>query len=90
MDRLLSYTDFSIDNEIKDLEILKTLFGESSLSACEVMLKDISDSKRTDTRFQTIKQQEMISFRAMVLSHHFWPRKFQTYDIPKIPAIAQS
>ena len=37
--------------QIKDIEILKSFLGENSLSNCEVMLKDLKDSKRIYSRF---------------------------------------
>lgn len=47
-DRLLTQLDFSPEKEIRNLELLKLRFGDSVLHNCEVMLKDISDSKRID------------------------------------------
>ncbi|KAH8261259.1 hypothetical protein KR044_006022 [Drosophila immigrans] len=45
-DRLLSQLDFNSEKEIRNLELLKIRFGESLLHSCEVMLKDVTDSKR--------------------------------------------
>ncbi|KAL2011973.1 hypothetical protein VTN00DRAFT_4691 [Thermoascus crustaceus] len=39
-------TDF--DQEMSVLELLKVRFGDSALQACEVMLRDVLDSKRVD------------------------------------------
>lgn len=48
--RLLNPNQFQFtydtDKEIRNLELLKLRFGEASLHQCEVMLKDIGDSKR--------------------------------------------
>ena len=44
--RLLSQFSYNTEREIRNLELLKLRFGEASLQQCEVMLKDISDSKR--------------------------------------------
>jgi anaphase-promoting complex subunit 2 len=44
--RLLSQFSYNTEREIRNLELLKLRFGETSLQQCEVMLKDISDSKR--------------------------------------------
>ncbi|CAL3968723.1 unnamed protein product [Diplocarpon coronariae] len=41
--------DGAFDKEVKVLELLKGRFGESSLQACEVMLKDIQDSGRVNS-----------------------------------------
>lgn len=36
----------------RNLEILKIRFGEAALQVCEVMLKDMTDSKRIDQHIQ--------------------------------------
>lgn len=45
-DRLLTKTDFDCMAEIRIVEILTLRFGESALHNCEVMLRDMSESKR--------------------------------------------
>jgi len=35
---------------VRNLELLKLRFGESSLHFCEVMIKDMVDSRRINTR----------------------------------------
>ena len=79
MDRLLSNTDYSYESELKDLEILKTIFGESFLNTCSVMLKDIIESKRMDSRLN--QKDYPFEFKGMILSNLFWPSKFQEYDL---------
>ena len=49
-DRILSNFVFEIGREVRYLELLKLRFGESQLHNCEVMLKDVADSKRINTR----------------------------------------
>jgi anaphase-promoting complex subunit 2 len=39
----------------RNIEILKIRFGEAALQVCEVMLKDMTDSKRIDQHIQTQK-----------------------------------
>ncbi|KAF8625915.1 hypothetical protein AX17_006641 [Amanita inopinata Kibby_2008] len=71
--RLLAVTDNDaekIDRERKNIEILKIRFGETALQVCEVMLKDMSDSKRTDTHVQTQKQSVV---HPTIISRQFWP-----------------
>lgn len=48
-ERLLNQLDFDPEKEIRNLELLKLRFDESLLHKCEVMLKDISDSKRINS-----------------------------------------
>lgn len=51
-ERLLTQLDFTPEKEIRNLELLKMRFGENLLHSCEVMLKDISDSKRINAHIQ--------------------------------------
>nr|CAH8867996.1 unnamed protein product [Trichobilharzia regenti] len=44
--RLLRQRSFHTTRELRNLELLKLRFGEQNLHECEVMLKDIRDSKR--------------------------------------------
>lgn len=52
-DRLLAQLDFNPDREIRNLELLKLRFDETMLHTCQVMLKDIGDSKRINAHIQT-------------------------------------
>ncbi|KAL9131667.1 MAG: hypothetical protein Q9217_000478 [Psora testacea] len=77
--------EYEFDREIRVLELLKVRFGEAALQACEVMLRDIQDSRRIDASIQ--KDQDLRSlgdeisrhpetvprFHARILSHLFWP-----------------
>ena len=45
-DRILSQFNYDTEKEIRYLELLKLRFGETQLHYCEVMLKDVADSKR--------------------------------------------
>ena len=47
--RLLAQRSYDTDKEIRYLELLKLRFGDVPLHQCEVMLKDISDSKRINS-----------------------------------------
>ena len=42
-------------NQRRNIEILKIRFGEAALQVCEVMLKDMTDSKRIDGHVQSQK-----------------------------------
>ena len=39
----------------RNIEILKIRFGEAALQVCEVMLRDMTDSKRIDQHVQSQK-----------------------------------
>ncbi|KAF9783259.1 ubiquitin-protein ligase [Thelephora terrestris] len=68
--RLLLVQDGNFDNERRNIEILKVRFGEAQLQVCEVMLKDMTDSKRIDQHIQT--QNECV-LHSTIISRHFWP-----------------
>ncbi|KAF9928852.1 Anaphase-promoting complex subunit 2 [Linnemannia zychae] len=70
-DRLLQVTDFNIDREIRQLELLKLRFGETDLHHCEVMLADMAESKRINTNIRSLNSQMAVS--ATIASRHYWP-----------------
>jgi anaphase-promoting complex subunit 2 len=53
-------------NQRRNIEILKIRFGEAALQVCEVMLKDMTDSKRIDGHVQS--QKAVCLFRSLVES----------------------
>ncbi|CAG9789189.1 unnamed protein product [Diatraea saccharalis] len=87
-DRLLAHNVINTEKEIRYLELLKLKFGESQLHFCEVMLKDISDSKRINALIQQDKMFEIASknftSNAMILSAQFWPPfKDENLELPE-------
>ncbi|KAH9953328.1 ubiquitin-protein ligase [Russula dissimulans] len=87
--RLLMVKDGNYEKERRNLEILKIRFGEGSLQVCEVMLKDMTDSKRID---QHVQSQSSSVMHPTIISRHFWPQ-FQTTKIlmpGQLHAIQQS
>ena len=75
-DRLLSRGGYDTEREVRTLELLKVRFGDSLLHACEVMLKDIADSRRLDANVKQGQPAEGGSLQGMtatVLSQLFWP-----------------
>ncbi|CAI5945776.1 unnamed protein product [Closterium sp. NIES-65] len=45
-ERLVGRAGYDTDRDVRTLELRKLRFGESNLHACEVMLRDMADSKR--------------------------------------------
>lgn len=76
-DRLLSQLNYQTEREIRHLELLKRRFGEHQLHHCEVMIKDINDSKKIDDYIQSDRTYNSIksNFKtsALILSAQFWP-----------------
>ncbi|KAL8840733.1 MAG: hypothetical protein Q9170_001171 [Blastenia crenularia] len=70
----------SFEKEIRVLDLLKVRFGEAPLQACEVMLRDIFDSRRIDT---VIAGEVSTELHTRILSHLFWPSLHdETFSIP--------
>ena len=83
-DKLLANTTFETDKDLCTLELLKLRFGEISMRNCEIMIKDIDDSKRAISNINnTIKAKQSIVVMngretnpiidAAIISHIFWP-----------------
>ncbi|KZT12088.1 ubiquitin-protein ligase [Laetiporus sulphureus 93-53] len=68
--RLLAITDGNFERERRNIEILKIRFGEAALQVCEVMLRDMTDSKRID---QHVQSQKNLVLHPTIISRHFWP-----------------
>ncbi|XP_070531907.1 anaphase-promoting complex subunit 2-like [Ptychodera flava] len=79
-DRILSSFNYDTAREIRYLELLKLRFGESQLHYCEVMLKDVADSKRINTHIRELddkkqkdEKTDCLDLNSMILSAQFWP-----------------
>mmetsp|Transcript_24059 Transcript_24059/g.66682 ORF Transcript_24059/g.66682 Transcript_24059/m.66682 type:complete len:771 (+) Transcript_24059:105-2417(+) len=85
-DKLLANLAFDTDQEVHTLELLKLRFGDLSMRSCEIMIKDIDDSKRAISNIHnTIKaKQRAIAVTngrepvdpvvdGAIVSHIFWP-----------------
>ncbi|OGM50131.1 anaphase-promoting complex subunit ApcB [Aspergillus bombycis] len=96
-DRLLQRrTDF--DQEMSVLELLKLRFGDNALQACEVMMRDIFDSRRVDAVVRndqdltrkpaastpSSNDEDIPELHAKILSHFFWPEiQEQDFNVPE-------
>lgn len=85
--RLLLNLDLNTDREIRNLELLKLRFGEDELHSCEVMLKDISDSKRINAHVQcdtNYLKRKTFDMTTLILSSQFWPAfNKETLELPE-------
>ncbi|GIY98123.1 anaphase-promoting complex subunit 2 [Caerostris extrusa] len=80
--------DADPEKELRYLEMLKLRFDESQLHYCEVMLKDIADSKRLNAHLNSgeVKTYEQGDFpiNTMILSAQFWPTfKEEKFKLPE-------
>ena len=88
--RLLAHCSYDTDKEIRHLELLKLRFGEVPLHQCEVMLKDIGDSKRMNSLLHTVDggcpelQTQAFPVNSLILSAQFWPQfKNESLELPQ-------
>ncbi|XP_066466867.1 anaphase-promoting complex subunit 2 [Tiliqua scincoides] len=89
-DRLLHQFNYSAEREIRNVELLKLRFGEAQMHYCEVMLKDMADSRRINANIrdeeQKLPEEERPSFClvAIILSSEFWPPlKEEKLELPE-------
>ncbi|XP_033110113.1 anaphase-promoting complex subunit 2-like [Anneissia japonica] len=97
-DRILTSFNFDTARELRYLELLKLRFGESQLHFCEVMLKDVADSKRinanikekqlemeeNDKNIEKRKEEEELDYNSLILSAQFWPNlKEEKLELPE-------
>ncbi|XWW92633.1 hypothetical protein V2A60_000558 [Cordyceps javanica] len=87
-ERLLSKQP-GFQQEIKVLGLLKKSFGEHALQNCDVMVKDIQDSRRVDAvlrrKIRSAHQSgaPAISYHSRILSRLFWPSLAkETFKVP--------
>lgn len=57
-DKLISNLSYRADQEVATLELLKIRFGEAALHGCEVMLKDLEDSRRLNIALTRAMEKE--------------------------------
>lgn len=85
-DKLISNLSYRADQEVATLELLKIRFGEAALHGCEVMLKDLEDSRRLNIALKQAMTNEKDSDAAVekeareeclvdctVVSDFYWP-----------------
>ncbi|CAK59207.1 unnamed protein product (macronuclear) [Paramecium tetraurelia] len=88
-EKILTPKDFSLEQEIANIELMKIRFGEQSMNTCSIMMKDIYESKRIDTNIQSLTTQFNM-LKPLFLSKTFWPISYEfkpTFKLP--PAIEQ-
>lgn len=96
-ERLLS-SQAGFQQEIKVLGLLKKRFGEGALQNCDVMIKDIYDSRRVDAILRKGLRAEpdtpassLPSYHSKILSRFFWPSlRKEGFKVPPPVAAVQS
>ncbi|XP_075041569.1 anaphase-promoting complex subunit 2 [Mixophyes fleayi] len=89
-DRLLHQFSYCSEREIRNVELLKLRFGEAQMHYCEVMLKDMADSRRINSNIrdeeEKLPEEERPPFNlvAVILSSEFWPAlKEEKLELPE-------
>jgi anaphase-promoting complex subunit 2 len=93
-DKLLANIDFDTDREVHNLELLKKRFSESCMRQCEIMIKDMDDSKRiaanihSTIRGRSMEEENNVVVDVAIVSHIFWPplQKDSMKNHPRIQA----
>uniref|UniRef100_A0A671XJ99 Anaphase-promoting complex subunit 2 n=1 Tax=Sparus aurata TaxID=8175 RepID=A0A671XJ99_SPAAU len=90
-DRLLHQLNYNTAREIRNVELLKLRFGESHMHYCEVMLKDMADSRRINSNIReeesrlSEEEQPPLSLSSIILSSEFWPPlKEEKLELPPL------
>ncbi|GAA5896745.1 hypothetical protein JCM6882_005025 [Rhodosporidiobolus microsporus] len=69
--RLLAIKDYNLEAEIQNLATLKLRFGDQALQGCDVMVKDLDDSRRLDEAVHGRIPDSPL--HATIVSRLFWP-----------------
>lgn len=99
-DKLLQNLEYETDRDVQTLELLKLRFGEDSLQQCEIMVRDIEDSKRLNANIASSLPPhpqvtgasaapplpERIPIDATIVSEEFWP-PFQKDEFAPHPRV---
>jgi anaphase-promoting complex subunit 2 len=79
-ERKVTNNKFSIENEIKNLELLKIKFGENLLNSCDVIIKDIKESKKLNSN-----ELKNNLIDCLIINKNYWPflsnNKFEINNI---------
>ena len=92
-EKLMSAKDYNIDEEIKNIELLKIRFGEMALQTCNIIVKDVKDSKRLDKEIHANYQKRtsncpisLPQMNCLAVSKGYWPINYEASNshVPEI------
>jgi anaphase-promoting complex subunit 2 len=90
---LKTTADVHLEKETHLLELFKARFGDDKLQACEVMLRDITTSRRLNKKINSMpdfrhgiaSQEDPPELRAQILSSFFWPDlRDDEFEVPPV------
>ena len=80
IERKITDNNFEIEQEIKNLELLKLKFGENLLTNCEIIIQHIKESKKINNKI--FKDP---SFTCQIINSNYWPFiKSNHFDLSSI------
>ena len=83
IERKITDNNFEIEQEIKNLELLKLKFGENLLTNCEIIIQHIKESKKINNKL--FKDP---SFICQIINSNYWPFiKTNHFDLSTIDDI---
>ncbi|KAI8084632.1 uncharacterized protein BX664DRAFT_266102, partial [Halteromyces radiatus] len=71
---LMTIQDYDTDQEMILLEMLKQRFPEYTMNACDIMIKDINDSRRINRQVHEDNPDLDDRFKTFILSKEYWPK----------------
>ena len=74
IERKINDNNFLMEQEIKNLELLKLKFGENLLTNCENIIQDIKESKKINSKIFTDP-----SFSCQIINSNYWPFVKENY-----------
>lgn len=87
---LLSNLDYRADQELATLELLKIRFGEEAMHCCEVMLRDLEESRRTNAMLHQLLNSTSARgcpVDCLIVSENYWPA-LQSDSLSLPPSVA--
>ena len=85
IERKITDNNFEIEQEIKNLELLKLKFGENLLTNCEIIIQHIKESKKINNKL--FKDP---SFICQIINSNYWPFiKTNHFDLSSLDEISK-
>ncbi|GJD09399.1 Anaphase-promoting complex subunit 2 [Galdieria sulphuraria] len=84
-DRILKSLDLQLDKETRNVELLKLRFGEGSLHSCDIMLRDLRESRRllTSAKHEKMSWKDE-GFEIVIRSKIVWPELADESFVPPL------
>ena len=91
-EKILGAKDFHIEDEIKNIELMKMRFGETQMQTSNIIVKDVKESKRVDMNVHSMLKQNLKSdlltienIHPLFLSKTYWPVNYEFKESFKLP-----